>query len=161
MQTGQSLSHYRLIEKIGEGGMGVVWSAEDTVLQRSVALKILPEEFARDPERLARFEREARFLASLNHANIAAIHGLEQAEGRRFLVLELVPGESLAVRLVKRRPTVKETLTCCCAVARALVVGCESRPGEVGAASLGSVVIDLVRSVIRPGSSTPCHPRDW
>ena len=75
IEPGQQLSHYRLLEKIGEGGMGVVWSAEDTRLRRTVAIKVLPDEFSKDPERLSRFEREARFLASLNHANIASIYG--------------------------------------------------------------------------------------
>ena len=83
-------SHYRLDEKIGEGGMGVVWKATDTTLGRLVAIKILPEMFSEDPERLARFEREAKLLASLNHPNIAVIHGLHQAEGVHFLAMELV-----------------------------------------------------------------------
>ena len=99
LQPGQKLSHYRIDHKIGEGGMGVVWSAEDGRLGRQVAIKVLPELFAGDAERLARFEREARVLASLSHAGIAAIHGLEEADGVRFLVLELVGGETLAERL--------------------------------------------------------------
>jgi Tol biopolymer transport system component len=95
----QTLLHYRLVEKIGEGGMGVVWKAIDTKLDRAVAIKVLPAEVADDPERLGRFKREAQLLASLSHANIAAIHGLEAAEGIPFLVLELVEGEDLAGRL--------------------------------------------------------------
>jgi serine/threonine-protein kinase len=102
-QPGQTLSHYRLIEKIGEGGMGVVWKAVDTTLDREVAIKVLPDALSQDAERLARFEREAKLLASLNHPNIATIHGLEQAEGLRFLVMELVEGEDLA-RRVQRGP---------------------------------------------------------
>ncbi|HEU5181381.1 MAG TPA: protein kinase [Candidatus Polarisedimenticolia bacterium] len=93
------LSHYRLVEKIGEGGMGVVWKATDTSLDRSVAIKILPEIFSEDPERLARFEREAKLLASLNHPNIATIHGLHHEQGIHFLAMELVEGEDLAARL--------------------------------------------------------------
>ena len=96
---GRTLGHYRIIEKIGEGGMGEVYRATDARLGRDVAIKILPEAFARDPERLARFEREARVLASLNHPNIATIHGVEEAEGIRFLVLELVEGETLRDKL--------------------------------------------------------------
>ena len=81
LEAGQSLLHYRLVEKIGEGGMGVVWKAVDTTLDREVAIKILPE-LPPDPDRLARFEREAKLLASLNHPNIAAIYGLHEADGR-------------------------------------------------------------------------------
>ncbi|PYT16701.1 MAG: protein kinase, partial [Acidobacteria bacterium] len=75
----QVFGHYRLVEKIGEGGMGVVWRALDTTLDREVAIKILPDLFSEDPDRLARFEREAKLLASLNHPGIATIHGLHQA----------------------------------------------------------------------------------
>src|SRR5512136_2210353 len=98
---GTSLSHYRITEKLGEGGMGEVYRAEDTNLSRQVAIKVLPDIFAGDPERLARFEREAKLLASLNHPNIASIYGLEEANGKRFLVLELVEGLTLAERLHK------------------------------------------------------------
>ncbi|MCI0439764.1 MAG: protein kinase, partial [Chloroflexi bacterium] len=90
--VGRTLGQYRVVEKLGAGGMGEVYRATDARLGRDVALKFLPEAFARDPDRLARFEREARLLASLNHPNIAAIHGLEEADGVRFLVLELVEG---------------------------------------------------------------------
>ncbi len=89
---GTSLSHCRIAEKLGQGGMGEVYRAEDTNLSRQVAIKVLPYEFAHDAEKLARFEREAKLLASLNHPNIASIHGLEQADGKPFLVLELVEG---------------------------------------------------------------------
>jgi Tol biopolymer transport system component len=96
---GRMISHYRLVEKIGEGGMGVVWKATDTTLDRSVAIKILPEIFSGDDELLARFEREAKLLAALNHPNIAVIHGLHHADGMHFLAMELVPGENLAQRI--------------------------------------------------------------
>jgi serine/threonine-protein kinase len=102
-KPGRQFLKYRLVEKIGEGGMGVVWRARDTNLDRDVAIKILPDALSQDAERLARFEREAKLLASLNHPNIATIHGLEQAEGVRFLVMELVEGEDLAQR-VQRGP---------------------------------------------------------
>jgi serine/threonine-protein kinase len=96
---GETLLHYKVSEKIGAGGMGEVYRARDDKLGRDVALKILPEALARDHERLARFDREAKLLASLNHANIGAIYGLEKSGSRRFLVLELVEGEDLAQRL--------------------------------------------------------------
>ena len=92
---GQNLSHYRIEEELGRGGMGVVYRATDSKLGRQVAIKVLPESFAQNPERLARFEREARMLAALNHPNIAAIHGIEEEQGTRFLVLELLPGKIL------------------------------------------------------------------
>jgi len=97
--TEQSIAHYRILEKIGEGGMGEVYRAADTKLHRDVALKVLPDVFASDPDRMVRFSREAQVLASLNHPNIAAIHGLEESGGRRALVMELVEGETLAERL--------------------------------------------------------------
>jgi eukaryotic-like serine/threonine-protein kinase len=97
--SGTMVAHYRLVDKIGEGGMGAVWRARDTRLDRDVAVKfILPERIA-DPERRLRFEREAKLLASLNHPNVAAIHGLETYDGAPVLILELVPGESLDERL--------------------------------------------------------------
>ncbi len=86
---GKTLSHYKVIEKIGQGGMGEVYRAEDTSLEREVAIKVLPEQFTSDPQRLARFEREAKLLASLNHPNIAAIYGFENSDEIHFLVLEL------------------------------------------------------------------------
>src|SRR5580693_8282263 len=87
----QTIAHYRIVAKLGEGGMGEVWRATDTKLGREVAIKVLPESFAQDPDRMARFTREAQVLASLNHPNIAAIYGVED----RALVMELVPGEAL------------------------------------------------------------------
>src|SRR6516164_3938471 len=95
MSPGISLAHYRIISKLGEGGMGEVWRAADTRLGRDVAIKILPTSFARDPARMARFEREAQVLASLNHPNIAAIYGVEE----NAIVMELVEGESPVGRL--------------------------------------------------------------
>ncbi len=120
IQPGQTLSHYRLVEKIGEGGMGVVWKAVDTSLDREVAIKVLPEHFADDAQHLARFEREARLLATLNHRNIAAIYGLTQANGVRFLVMELVDGEDLARRLQREALGVDEAVDIAHQLARAL-----------------------------------------
>jgi serine/threonine protein kinase len=95
------VNRYEIIREIGKGGMGEIYLAEDTNLKRQVAIKILPQEFALDKERLARFEREARLLASLNHPNIATIHGLEKAEDQQFLVMELVEGDTIAERIKK------------------------------------------------------------
>src|SRR5215472_5180035 len=99
LSVGTRLEHYEIIGPLGAGGMGEVYRALDTKLGREVALKILPPKFAADSSRLARFEREARLLASLNHPNIAAIYGLEHANGIRFLILELVEGPTLSERL--------------------------------------------------------------
>ncbi len=96
LEPGQALSHYRLLEQIGQGGMGVVWKALDTSLGREVALKLLPDDLGQDAERLARLEGEARALAALNHPNIVTIHSIEEDEGRRFLAMELLPGRPLA-----------------------------------------------------------------
>ncbi len=117
---GTTLTHYRIEEKIGAGGMGEVYRATDTKLGREVAIKVLPEAFAQDPERLARFDQEARLLASLNHPNIAAIHGLEESNGTRFLILELVPGETLAQRIDQGPLPVDEALPLCRQIAEAL-----------------------------------------
>ena len=96
LSPGTRLGHYDVTALLGEGGMGQVWQATDTQLNRQVALKILPDAFAADPDRLARFTREAQILARLNHPNIAQIHGIEEADGTRALVLELVEGPTLA-----------------------------------------------------------------
>src|SRR4051812_38730523 len=104
------LGPYEVLSPLGAGGMGEVFLARDTRLGREVAIKALPDAFAHDPERLARFEREARLLASLKHPNIAAIYGLEESEGRRYLVLEYVPGPTLADRLAQGPIPLQETL---------------------------------------------------
>ena len=120
LQVGFRLGHYDVTALIGEGGMGQVYQATDTKLNRQVALKILPEAFAGDPDRLARFEREAKVLASLNHPNIAAIHGLEDSEGTKALVLELVEGPTLADRIAQGPIPVDEALPIAKQIAEAL-----------------------------------------
>ena len=102
------LGYYEILEAIGAGGMGEVYRARDTKLGREVAIKVLPEELSRDRERRARFEREAKLLAALNHPCIATLHGLEESEGRQFLVMELVEGETLGERLARGRMSVDE-----------------------------------------------------
>lgn len=116
----KSLSHYSILRKLGEGGMGVVYLARDEHLNRDVAIKVLPETFAQDQERLARFRREAQLLASLSHPNIAAIYGLEESDGLRYLLLELVTGETLAERLRRGPLAVDEALAVCKQIAEAL-----------------------------------------
>src|SRR5262245_50318421 len=117
---GTALSHYTILSAIGRGGMGEVWKARDTKLGREVAIKTLPEEFSKDPERLARFEREAKLLASLNHPNIAVIHGFGEDNGTTFLVMEFVPGETVADRLTRSTTPVDESLKIALQIAEAL-----------------------------------------
>ena len=110
LSAGDRLGSYQIVEPLGAGGMGEVYRATDSKLGRDVAIKILPTEVAQDAERLSRFRREAQLLASLNHTNIASIHGLEEAGGQPFLVLELVEGEDLKRRLDRGAIPVDEAL---------------------------------------------------
>ncbi|MEJ2084718.1 MAG: serine/threonine-protein kinase, partial [Acidobacteriota bacterium] len=118
---GRKLAHFRVVDALGRGGMGEVYRAEDTKLGREVALKILPSQFADDAERMARFSREAKMLASLNHPNIAGIHQIEQADGIQFLVMELIEGETLAELLQRGPVPLDESLE----ISRQVVAGLE------------------------------------
>nr|HJN43876.1 serine/threonine-protein kinase [Vicinamibacterales bacterium] len=122
LSAGTTLGPYQITAKIGEGGMGEVYRARDTKLDRDVALKVLPEAFTSDPDRLIRFEREAKVLASLNHPNIAAIYGLEDSGDDRALVLELVEGPTLADRLAQGAIPIEDAL----ATARQIAEGLEA-----------------------------------
>ena len=121
MNTGTKLGSYEVTGAIGAGGMGEVYQAHDTKLERNVAIKVLPDAFAHDPERLSRFEREAKMLAALNHPNIATIYGLERSNGTSYLVMELVSGETLAERIKREGAVpVEEALTIAKQIAEAL-----------------------------------------
>ena len=161
LEAGQSLAHYRIVEKIGEGGMGVVWKALDTVLDREVAIKILPEQFSADAGRLARFEREAKLLASLNHASIATIHGLHEAQGLRFLALELVTGETIAGRIGRGAVPIEEVLTIGIQIAEALeaahnngIIHRDLKPSNIQLTPEGKVkVLDFgLAKALQPGA---------
>ncbi|MGH7681897.1 MAG: serine/threonine-protein kinase, partial [Steroidobacteraceae bacterium] len=135
---GKDLAHYRVEAKIGAGGMGEVYRARDTRLDRTVAIKALPTAVASDPTRLARFEREAKLLASLTHPNIAGIFGLEEVDGARYLILEYIQGESLAQRLARGPLNVGEALDVGAQVAAAIeaahergIVHRDLKPGNV------------------------------
>ncbi|HVS66333.1 MAG TPA: serine/threonine-protein kinase [Thermoanaerobaculia bacterium] len=119
---GQTLSHFRITAKLGQGGMGEVYRARDRKLERYVAIKVLPEAFTRDAERLARFEREARLLAQLQHPNIASIYGIEEVDETHALILELVEGPTLAKRLGSGAVPVSE----CLRVARQIACALEA-----------------------------------
>src|SRR5688572_13418283 len=118
--SGTRLGPYVISAPIGAGGMGEVYRAHDTSLKRDVAVKVLPAAFATDPERLARFQREAEVLASLNHPNIAAIYGLERSNGTTALVMELVEGPTLADRIAQGTIPVDEALPIAKQIAEAL-----------------------------------------
>jgi Tol biopolymer transport system component len=120
IEPGQDLLHYQVVEKIGEGGMGVVWKALDTNLDRAVAIKFLSEPWSGEVDRLNRFEREAKLLASLNHPNIASVYGLHEADSARFIVMELVEGEDLDRRLARGALPIDEALGAAGRIARAL-----------------------------------------
>jgi serine/threonine protein kinase/Tol biopolymer transport system component len=117
---GKTLGHYQITSQIGKGGMGEVYQAKDRKLGRDVAIKVLPEEFAKDADRVARFQREAKLLASLNHPNIGAIYGLEESAGTNFLVLELIEGDTLADRIKTGPIPVEESLKLALQIAEAL-----------------------------------------
>src|SRR6202047_1638217 len=118
--SGTRLGSYEVLSQIGAGGMGEVYRAHDTKLGRDVAIKVLPANFVNDPERLSRFQREARMLAALNHANIATIYGLEQCDGVTCLVMELVSGETLAERVKAGPLGIEEALKIAVQIAEAL-----------------------------------------
>jgi serine/threonine protein kinase len=168
MSPGLSVAHYRITAKLGEGGMGEVWRASDTKLGRDVAIKILPPAFAQDPERMARFTREARVLASLNHPRIAAIYGLEVFEEIRFLVLELVEGPTLAERLASGRIEIGEALRIGIEIAEGLeaahekgVIHRDLKPGNLKLTADDQVKIldfGLAKAVEEPTIADPSSP---
>jgi eukaryotic-like serine/threonine-protein kinase len=147
-EPGQPLAHYRIVSKIGEGGMGEVWSATDTRLHRSAAIKALPVSVANDAERLARFRREAQVLAALSHPNIAAVYGLEQTDQGTYLAMELVEGEDLAARIERGPVPVDEAVDMAVQIASALeeahdkgIVHRDLKPANIKVTSDGKVKV--------------------
>ena len=164
LTPGTTLGPYQVTAKIGEGGMGEVYQARDTKLDRDVALKVLPEAFTADPDRLARFEREAKVLASLNHPNIGTIYGLEEAEGVKALVLELIEGPTLADRIKQGAIPVDEALPIAKQIAEALeaaheagVIHRDLKPANIKVREDGTVkVLDFgLAKAFQPDASDP------
>ena len=151
LATGSKLGVYTVLDLLGSGGMGKVYRARDNRLGRDVAIKALPEEFSRDPARLARFEREARMLAALNHPGVAAIYGLEEAEGTQFIVMELVPGDTLSERISRGPLPMTEGLRIARQIAEALeaahergIIHRDLKPANIKVTPEGRVkVLDL------------------
>jgi len=147
-EAGQMLAQYRIVEKIGEGGMGEVWAATDTRLNRLAAIKALPAALAADPERLARFKREAQLLAALSHANIGAIYGLEQQDGASYLALELIDGDDLSKRIEDRPVPPEEAIEIALQIAAALeeahekgIIHRDLKPANIKLAADGKVKV--------------------
>src|SRR6201987_5361481 len=161
------LGSYEIIGEIGAGGMGEVYQAHDSKLGRNVAIKVLPEAFAHDPERLARFQREAKMLAALNHPNIATIYGLEQSNGTSYLVMELVSGETLAER-IKREGTfpIEEALKIGVQIAEALeaahekgIIHRDLKPANIKVTPEGKIkVLDFGLAKAFAGDVADCNP---
>ena len=161
LTSGTRLGVYEVIAHIGEGGMGQVYRARDTKLNRDVALKVLPDAFASDAERLARFTREAQTLASLNHPNIAHIHGLEESGGVRALVMELVEGDDLSQRIARGAIPLDEALPIAKQIAEALeaaheqgIIHRDLKPANIKLRSDGAVkVLDFgLAKALRTGA---------
>ncbi len=165
--TGERLAHYQIDSLIGAGGMGEVYPGLDTRLGRKVAIKILPEAFATDPDRIARFQREAMVLASFNHPNIAALYGMEHANGRHFLVMELVEGETLADRVQCGPIPIEETLKLALQVTEALetahekgVIHRDLKPANIKVTPDGKVkVLDFGLAKAMSGASASATAR--
>jgi serine/threonine-protein kinase len=160
---GSTLSHFRITAKLGEGGMGEVYRAEDTRLGREVAIKVLPQSLVADPDRVTRFEREARALASLSHPNIAALFEVGREGGVQFLVMELAAGETLAARISRGPLPVGEALPIALQIAEALeaahdqgIVHRDLKPANVMVGAEGRVkVLDFgLAKALEPGSGT-------
>jgi serine/threonine protein kinase/Tol biopolymer transport system component len=166
--TGLRIRDYEVLSPLGAGGMGEVYRARDTKLGREVALKVLPEAFARDPERVQRFEREARLLAALNHPHVAAIYGVEEHEGRHVLVLELVEGETLAERIAGGPMPVEDALPLFEHIAQGLdaahekgIVHRDLKPANIKIAPDGNVkILDLGLAKAVVGQTTGPDPSE-
>jgi serine/threonine-protein kinase len=166
---GKTVAHYKILDKLGEGGMGEVWRAEDTKLGRQVAIKVLPEIFTSDGERLARFEREARVLAAFDHPRIASIYGLEDFDGRKFLVMQVAEGETLAERIDAGATPIDQALKIALQIVEALeaahdkgIVHRDLKPANIKLSADGQVTVldfGLAKALEYIGSSSGSGPQ--
>src|ERR1700694_2661792 len=168
LSAGTKLGSYEVLAQIGAGGMGEVYQAHDTKLGRDVAIKVLPTNFVNDPERLSRFQREARMLAALNHTNIATIYGLEQCDGVTCLVMELVSGETLAERVKAGPLPVEGALKIAVQIAEALeaahekgIIHRDLKPANVKLTPEGKVkVLDFGLAKAYAGDAETYDPKN-
>jgi serine/threonine protein kinase len=164
---GKTLNHFKVLDRLGKGGMGEVYVAEDGKLKRRVALKVLPEEVARDPARLDRFQREAESIAALNHPNIVTIYSIEEADGIRFLTMELVDGETLTQLIPSNGMDVESFLRFSAPVAEALsaahekgIIHRDLKPGNIMVSHEGRIkVLDFGLAKLMRDDSDPDSSR--